>query len=266
MSTLVQDMRTDVWASEIVPADVSGGANTSHTILVTALRALLSEVPPLASLADYEKAVVEVNVLGKSTEAARRRTLRYLKQLYLLRPDSVLFRALRDLWTDDPDAQPLIAGLCALARDAVFRASSEAIVRAGIGETMTWATFTSAVGERFPDSYNDATLAKIGRNTSSSWEQTGHLVTVDRATKVRKRVTCRPATLAYALMLGHLQGYRGLALFGSPWTAVLDQPTSQLMDLAFTASQRGYLEFRNAGGVVEVSFHELLRPFESEIL
>jgi hypothetical protein len=70
--------------------------------------------------------------------------------------------------------------------------------------------------------------------------------------------------VAYALMLGHLQGTRGPALFDMLWTKVLDQPKSHLFDLASDASQRGLLEFRHAGGVVEVSFHELFRPFEGE--
>ena len=69
--------------------------------------------------AAYERAVLDDNVLGKDTVGARQRTLRYLRELYLLRPDSLLFRALRDLWTDDPAGQPLLAGLCALARDPV---------------------------------------------------------------------------------------------------------------------------------------------------
>jgi hypothetical protein len=45
---------------------------------------------------------------------------------------------------------------------------------------------------------------------------------------------------------------------------MLDQPKSHLFDLAATASQQGILEFRNAGGVVEVTFHHLLRPFDGD--
>jgi hypothetical protein len=264
MTSVADDLKVEAGAAEIAPNDVSGGPNTSHTILLPALRALLEVVPNSGQLGDYEKAALEGNVLGKSTEAARRRTLRYLKQLYLLRPYSVLFRALRDLWPDDSEGQPLLAGLCALARDTVFRASSSAIVRSSPGETLTSATFACAVGERYPDNYNESTLAKIGRNTFSSWEQTGHLATTVHRTKVRTRPTCCPANVAYALMLGHLQGYRGLALFDTLWAGVLDQPRSRLLDLAFGASQRGLLEFRQAGGVVEVGFRELLRPCDDD--
>jgi hypothetical protein len=44
----------------------------------------------------------------------------------------------------------------------------------------------------------------------------------------------------------------------------LDQPRSHLFDLAAVASQQGMLEMRQAGGVVDVTFHELLRPFDSQ--
>ena len=250
--------------AEIVPGDVSGGTNTSHTIVVGALDALLDEVSASASAAAYEQAALEDNVLGKDTEGARWRTFRYLRELYLLRPDSLLFRALRDLWPVDPSARPLLAGLCALARDAVFRASSAAIMDATAGDALTSADLASAVSEQFPGSYGEGTLAKIGRNTFSSWEQTGHLASVGAHTKVRTRATCRPANVAYALLLGHIEGVRGQALFATLWARVLDQPTSHLMDLAASASQQGMLELRHAGGVVEVGFRELLRPFDEQ--
>lgn len=254
----------DALAAEIVRHDVSGGTNTSHTITVPALMSLLEAVPTDAPQSAYRVAVLEANVLGKRTSGARKRTYRYLRELYLLRPDSVLFRALRDLWPVDPDARPLLAGLCALARDAVFQASSIAITNSSPGDSVTAAELAEAVGEHFPENYGEATLAKIGRNTYSSWEQTGHLTDGVRATKVRTRVSCRPADIAYALLLGHIEGVRGQALFETLWAKVLDQPSSHLIDLAATASQQGLLELRQAGGVFEVGFRELLRPFDSD--
>ncbi|MBJ7470363.1 MAG: hypothetical protein JHD16_03640 [Solirubrobacteraceae bacterium] len=253
----------DPRSAEIVTGEVSGGTNTSHTIVVAALTALLDAVPPTAAPDAYEYAVVEANVLGKDTEGARRRTFRYLRELYLLRPDSVLFRALRDLWAVDAGARPLLAGLCALARDAVFRASSIVIAGTSPGDMLVSADLADAVAERFPDSYNRGTLAKIGRNTFSSWEQTGHLTDKGRSTKVRTRPECTPADVAYALLLGHLEGARGYGLFETLWARVLDQPASHLLDLAASASQQGMLELRQAGGVVDVGFRELLRPFEA---
>ena len=251
--------------SEIAAAEISGGANTSHTILIPALRALLSEVPYAAPASAYEQMALDANLLGKSTEGARRRNYRYLRELYILDPDSLLFRALRDLWTDDTEAQPLLAGLCALARDSVFRASATKIVSTSPGDEVSSADLTAAVGERFPDSYSETTLAKIGRNTFSSWEQTGHLASSGLKVKTRTRAICKPANVAYALMLGYLQGSRGQALFESVWARALDHPKSHLYDLAHAASQRGLMEFRHAGGVIEVTFDELLRPFEGRL-
>ncbi len=262
--TVVEPAAAYGFASEIVPGSVSGGTNTSHTIVVGALTALLEAVPPDAPAAAYEEAALEANALGKATEGSRRRTFRYLRELYLLRPDSLLFRALRDLWPVDVEARPLLAGLCALARDAVYRASSDAITHSSPGHILTSNDLATVVGEHFPDTYSSATLAKIGRNTFSSWEQTGHLAGTGRSAKVRARPTCRPADVAYALLLGYIQGARGHALFDTLWTRVLDQPPSRLRELAAAASQQGMVELRQAGGVIEVGFRELLRPFDDD--
>lgn len=251
---------------EITPGDQSGGATTSHTIVVPALQRLLDAVDTYAAVEDYERAVLDDNVLAKDTAGARKRTLRYLRELYLLRPDAVLFRALRDLWNDDRSGQPLLAGLCALARDPVFRASSDAIFSSDPGDEMLSHDLATAVEKVFPDAYSESTLAKIGRNTASSWEQTGHLEAVARTEKVRRRATCTPSATAYALLLGHLEGRTGEALFDTIWATALDQPRAHLLDLATVASQRSLIDFRHSGGVIDVGFSELLRPLEGRLL
>jgi hypothetical protein len=247
---------------EISPGEVSGGTNTSHTIAVGALGTLLDSVPAKASADSYRHAVLDANVLGKATDGARWRTYRYLRELYLLDPGSLLFRALRDLWPADPSSLPLLAGLCALARDAVFLASGAAIMDSPPGKVLRAADLAAAVEARFPGNYGAGTLAKIGRNTFSSWEQTGHLAPGRPGSKVRTQPPCGPAPVAYALLLGQLEGVRGRALFETRWAQALDRPASQLLDLAATASRQRMLELRSAGGIVEVGFRELLRPIE----
>lgn len=253
-------------ADEIVAGNRSGGTNTSHTIVVPALVTLLGAVKPDADASTYEQAVIKQNVLGKATAGSRQRTLRYLRELYQLRPDSILFRALRDLWPDDPLGQPLLAGLCALARDAVFRASASAILDSNPGDEVTSRDLAEAVEKVFPTAYRETTLAKIGRNTASSWEQDGHLAAIARTEKVRRRPVCTPSTTAYALLLGHLEGVRGAALFETIWSRALDQPRSHLIELARVASQRSLIDFRHSGGVTDVGFTELLRPMEGQLL
>ena len=108
--------------------------------------------------ADYEQAVLEDNVLGKDTVGSRHRTLRYLREPYVLGEDSLLHRALGDLWNDDPSAQPLLAGLCALARDPVSRASAQAIFDSEPGDEDSGADLAKAVSKSFHESYSEATL------------------------------------------------------------------------------------------------------------
>ena len=253
-------------ATEIVAEDRSGGATTSHTIVLPALRVLLDAIGTSANPEEYDRAVLEDNILGKETVQARRRTLRYLRELYILRSDSLLFRALGDLWNDDPSGQPLLAGLCALARDPVFRASAQAIFDTEPGDEVTSTDLAERVAKSFPESYSDATLAKIGRNTSSSWAQTGHLEAVARTTKVRRRAVCTASTTAFALFLGHLEGLGGASLFDTVWARALDQPRAHLIDHAIVASQRSLIDFRHSGGVIEAKFTELLRPPEGQLL
>jgi hypothetical protein len=249
-------------SDEIVSGDVSGGPSTSQTIMVSSLRRLLSELPPDAAQSAYRLAVIDENVLGKATTGGRKWAFRQLRQLYALDPQSLLFRALRDLWDHDPDGQPLLALLCALARDPVLRASAAVIVGSAPGEVVTSSDFEAAIEGKFPATYKENTLRTAARNVASSWDQAGYLHQETRRSKVRTRGHPTSAATAYALMLGYLQGGRGQALFDTLWTRVLDQAPSHLLDLAAMASQQGMLEFRQAGGVIEVGFRHLLRPVD----
>jgi len=257
---------TTMSGTEIAAGNRSGGATTSHTIVVPALQLLLSEVGTHASASEYERAVLEDNVLGKSTLGSRKRLLRYLRELYVLKTDSLLFRALGDLWNDDPCGQPLLAGLCALARDSVFRASAQAIFDSEPGDEVASSDLAGAVAKAFPNSYSESTVAKTGRNTFASWEQTGHLRSIGRTGKVRQRAVCTPSAAAFALLLGHLDGSSGEALFDTLWARALDRPRAHLVDMAMVASQRSLIEFRHSGGVSEVRFTDLLRPMEGQLL
>lgn len=249
---------------EIVDGSVSGGPSTSQTIMVASLQHLLEAVPASAQPDEYRFAVMEENILGKQTMRAREWAFRQLRRFYGLDPDILLFRSLRDLWSDDPVGQPLLAVLCALARDPVLRSTAKVILDSEPGVSVDPTDFRAAIGEAFPGAYGDKTLRTAAGNVASSWHQAGHLHKQNRTEKIRSRATATPADLAYALLLGHLQGHRGQALFETLWARVLDQLQSRLTDLGVTASQRGLIEFKNAGGVVEVGFSVLLRPMDDD--
>lgn len=248
--------------SGIIDADVRKSAITSCSIGVAELARLLSVVPPDGDVEDYERAVVDDNVLGLATESGRRWRFRTLRRLYLLRREAVLFRALRDLWDSDEAAQPLLAGLMAMATDTVFRATAETIVATAVGEAVSSATFCEPIERRFPGVYAASTLQTIASKAYVSWAMTGHLTDAAMRARSRQRVLahCSPSNVAYALMLGHLQGHRGEALLDTGWVQVLDRAPSEVAQLAAVAAQQGMLEYRSAGGVLDVGFRELLRP------
>jgi hypothetical protein len=249
-------------ATEIVPAEVPGGPSTSQTIMVSSLQRLVSLLPPDAPPGAYRSAVMEENVLAKDTTSGREWAFRQLRRFYGLDPHSLLFRALRDLWVHDADGQPLLAVLCALARDPVLRASASVILAAKPGEIVVPSHFEVAIEAAFPGAYKENTRRTTAQKVASSWAQSGHLCAERPTRKVRTWVHPTPSAVSYALLLGHLEGARGQHLFETLWARILDEPRSHLSDLAVTASQHGMLEFRNLGGVVEITFNHLLRPFD----
>jgi hypothetical protein len=233
------------------------GTHGSRTMMLAELRLLLAARPATAGMEDYRQAIRDDNALLKKTLATRRESLRRLRELYALNRRVLLFRALRDLWEGDVAAQPLLALLCACARDPILRATADMILAVPKGEQVTPHTISQAAEDGFPGRWNPMTLANIGRHAASSWQQSGHLT--GRLAKLRARATSRPPAVAYALLLGYLCGDRGEALFDSLWTRLLDAPLHLLHDQAFIASQQGWLEYRHTGMVTEVSFRHLLR-------
>ncbi len=238
----------------------SGGAHTSRTVMLRELTLLLAACPPGATKQDYVAAILEDNVLSKRSDSTRHRSLRYLRELYVLDPASPVFRTLRDLWCLDPKAQPLLALECALARDPLLRATAPTVLALPEGAPVDAAMLAKSVTERYPNSYSPPVAEKIGRNTASSWTQSGHVRS--RTKKIRVRVNPRPPAVAIALFLGYLSDARGASLFETMWAQALDAPKHALLERAFAAAQRGLIEFRQAGDVVEVGFRWLLRPVE----
>lgn len=222
-------------------------------------------VEAAGSTADYEcfrRNAIEFNAVHKLTAATRAKTFRHLRELYGLSTSTLVFRALMDLWVCDSDARPLLAALCATARDPLVRAGTGTIFAADEGDIVTAGEFGAAVEDAFPGRYRADTLARTGRNLASSFTQSGHLQ--GRTQKRRARAACTPAATAYALLLAYLCGDRGERLFESVWARLCDLPRHLLHAQTEAAGRLGYLEYRHGGGIVDISFNHLLRPAEAE--
>ena len=237
------------------------GTHGSRTIMLRDLRLLLAVCEPGASLDDYREAIIDENVLMKATLSTRKESVRRLRELYGLSDDILLFRALRDIWPMEEAAQPLLALLCASARDPILRATADLILRTDRGAEMTPSLISDAVRDSFPSRYGPTMLANVGRHVASSWQQSGHLA--GKLHKIRARALSTPIATTYALFLAYLCDVRGDSLFHTVWARLLDAPEHETREHAAAASRQGWLEYREMGGVTEVTFRHLFRGPEA---
>ena len=226
------------------------GTHTSRTIMLAELGELFAAVERDAVQADYLAAVVEENVLGKATTATRRSTGQRLRELYALDPRVPIFRVLRRLWQIDVSGRPLLAMLCALARDPLLRSTAPAVLALPTGAELVRSRFLDDIRQTVGLRLNEAVLDKVARNAASSWAQAGHLQ--GRMRKIRARVRPTPGCLAMALWLGMLEGLAGRALLDCAWTRVLDRTEPELLPVALQAKQLGLIHARVGGDVVEI--------------
>ncbi len=239
-----------------------GTPHDSRTIMLAELSTLFASTATDAARADYANAVVDDNVLGKTSAMNRKKSLKLLVRLYGLDAQTPLFRALRKLWSDDEASQPMLAALTALARDEVMLASWTFLHNVPYGSVVTSVQFGEALQPKLPH-LSPKMARSMAQNLAASWAQSGHLHGTVRKSRQRPRVT--PAVVALALFIGYLQGRRGLRLFGTVWTEVLELSEVELMSMAVAASQRGLLQLLRSGPVVEVRFPGLLTAEEEEL-
>jgi len=231
------------------------GTHTGKTMMLRELQSLLAASPGVVDFGTYRSAAVDDNALDKSTSANRTNTLMYLKQLYGLRPELPVFGALRELWHERLEDQPMIALLCALARDVLFRSTATLVLAAEHGALLGGRELTSRLNELFPGRYSRSTMRNLGQNMAASWTQGGLLEGARDKRRVQPSVN-GPAVV-YALYLGHLAGHAGPSLFSTLWARTLDRTEAELRGLAETAARSGWLEYRSSGGMMEITFHHL---------
>jgi len=240
-----------------------GGAHIARTMMLAELTELLAHVAsPETEKAQYLEAVDEENCLGKRSVRTRRLTFKHLASLYALDPSVTLFRALRYLWDRDPAGRPRLALLCAYARDAVLRATARFVQGVPRGEVLTREELEEFIDAQAPGRFSKATLKSTAQNVNSTWTQSGHLT--GRVKKMRSQASASAGSVAYALLLGYLQGVRGSALFTTEYVKLLDCSGERARELAEEASRRGWIVMKQIGSVVEVVFPAMLTALEME--
>jgi len=229
-----------------------GGTHISRTIMLAELEAVLAAVPQGSLAEGYREAILQRNVLGKTTESTRQKTLRHLRELYVLDEQVPIFKLMRTLHALDPASLPLLAIQVAWSRDHLLRSTTPAVQEAAEGDRVETKALAQATLETFLDQYSELNINKIGRNSASSWTQSGHLA--GRAKKIRKRIKPTVVAVTLALFLGDAAGYHGAAVFSNPWCRLLDLNPDRAKSMAFEAHRAGLINLRAVGEVVELSF------------
>ncbi len=235
----------------------STGAHISKTMMLREAKMLFAAATPQTSYEEMRGLVVEDNITLKKTLSTRKETFQRLTQLYGLRNEILLYRALRDVWDAEEAEQPLLALLCTMARDPLLRNTASLVLEKTEGESVTRQEMVDVTKAAYPGVYAATSCESVGKHTISSWRQSGHLQ--GRRYKLRSRAVSGAASAAYALLLGYLCDQRGAFLFETLWAKTLDTSAGNIDALAFAASQRGWLEYRRLGAVCELRFSHLMR-------
>jgi len=220
--------------------------------MLAELHSVLLAVPSGSKASDYRNAVLVRNILSKTTETTRQKSLRHLRELYALDEAVPIFALLRKLHVLDPASLPLLAMQVAWARDPLFRSTTTPILDSNEGTRVETDSLSQAVEAVFANQYSELNRNKIARNAASSWKQSGHLS--GRAKKIRAQIKPSPAATTLAMFLGNTAGFHGPAVFSNPWCRLLDLTADQARARARDAHRAGLLNLRAVGEVVDLSF------------
>jgi hypothetical protein len=231
-----------------------GGVHLSKTMMLAELTALFSEAS--AGAEGVQGLVLDTNILGKRTGAARRLALARLNTLYGVQKPNPLAAVLAKLWRRRADGRPLLALLCALAREPLLRDSADTVLPAPAGAPLRWPQIAMQLEGKHPGRYSPKMLKSLAQNCASTWTQAGHLT--GKVHKQRSLPNVTPEAAAYAALLGSLAGFGGPALLASAWIRTLDRSEPELLNLLRAAEATGLLRMRAGGGVIEINVRRVM--------
>jgi hypothetical protein len=164
----------------------------------------------------------------------------------------------------DAEALTQLCLVCVYARDPQLRQSFELIRILHNGEVLERVQMEEHLEKGFPGRFSPALKKSMAQNVNTTWTVSGHLA--GKAKKTRRLPEPRPISAAYAMFVGYLTGLRGESLLNSNFAALVASNRSQLQAALGLASARGLLSLKQAAGIVEFDFSNLLTPAELALL
>ena len=222
--------------------------HNKRTISIPDVELLFQLTTPALTYGKIRELVVEDNILAKHTHSARQGILRSLREFYGLDPNLVLYSSLRFFWQYADYDRPLLALLCAAARDPILQQSSNIILPWPKNTPLPKTTLEKYLQGKHLQIYSPNVQARMVRNIMASWKQAGHLT--GYRSKIRTQAMPGPASTAYAF-IGLPERLREIARL-NPSGSTFDASTAQIHNYAFAAAKRGWLD--KHGGIVDISF------------
>jgi hypothetical protein len=165
-------------------------------------------------------------------------------------------------WQRDPEARGLLAFLVAYSRDSILRSTAPFVLKIRIGESVNCPQLEAFLDEKEEGRFSKETLRAASQRVLASWVRAGHFV--GHVRKTRTLATPTAGACSMALFLGYLRGARGQMLFDTEYMRILDCSSDKAIELAESASRRGWIVFKRIGNVIEVQFPNLLSQQEQE--
>ena len=240
------------------------GGHSARSMMFLEMRNLVRAMPLNVTKDDFAKAIVEENILEKPTLSSRTKSARHLMELYGMDPCKALFRVLWDFGHADLESLSQLCLVCTYARDPQLRHSFELVRTLRLGEELERITMEQHLESGFPGRFSSAMKKSMAQNVNTTWTFGGHLT--GKAKKIRRLPEPRPISAAYAMFVGYLTGLRGERLLDSAFAFLVASNRAQLMAALSLASAKGLFSLKQAAGIVEYDFSNLLTTAEQELL
>jgi len=228
--------------------------HTSRTIMFAELSRIMFHG---ISNNSFEKSFSD-NVAGKLSKSNQGKTNRYLKQLYGFDISDPFFNSFIYFWKNAIESQhALISLLLAIRNDYLLSESIDLIINTPIGQKLKVESLENIIESHHPNRFSPATLKSVAQNLASSWKQAGFIFGKVKNIRVQPEINYR--TVAYALMIGYLEGLRGEYLMGSKYIRALGLTETKIRELIAEAAKRDILQYQHAGHVTAIMFPNLLK-------
>lgn len=239
--------------------------------LRTEVEALLDAVPEDASPTELRDLVIDANITGKASAAARVKTWTNLKARYVLDPAVPEYRAFVAAMgaTSSPDEHGLLCLLMLARTDRLFREVTLECISPQLARPGT--VIDAAAVQEVIAAQAAASRAKWTASTIETARQ--HLLSalkdcsMLRGSIIKRTLAVRPGTAAVLLAarLARLEGLTDRQVLAACWFRLLGVDSDQAVNLLYRAAQQGALGFRLQADIVELSLPPLEVPSDAPV-